>query len=171
MTSKIFNSLGITLDKLLLIAITALAIAIFFMPPAYAGGVIKFYDGDNLVIVQGGIKTKVRLACVDAPELKQATGQQSRNALKALMKDSEIQLNIISKDRYGRLIAEVIADGINVNQTLVQLGQAHFDNQHRKGCDGYATLEKQAQAQHLGIWKDGIKNVVLPSQFRQREHF
>lgn len=164
--------------KFLLVLIFAL-INLAFMQSAQASGfdgfAVKFYDGDNITIVQSGIKTKVRLACIDAPELKQKSGQSSRKVLKSLVADKRFRLNVLAKDRFGRLIAEIFVSdnydnySINVNKILVEQGHAHFYNPSSKGCEGYASAEQVAQAQHLGIWQDGDR-IELPSEFRRENY-
>jgi len=165
--------------EFLLIFIFALT-NLAFMQSAQASGfegfAVKFYDGDNITIVQSGIKTKVRLACIDAPELKQKSGQSSRKVLKSLVAGKRFRLNVLTKDRFGRLIAEVfITDkhsdkySYNVNKALVEQGHAHFYNPSSKGCEGYASAEQVAQAQHLGIWQDGDR-IELPSEFRRENY-
>lgn len=151
---------------LLSLTLTLITLAnLTFMPP----GVVKFYDGDNLTIIQGGIKTKVRLACIDAPELKQANGQSSRKILKSLITGKRFKLNILSRDRFGRLIAEVFIGKINVNKMLVEQGNAHFYNPSGKGCEEYSEAERRAKTGHLGVWKNG-EDVESPSEFRRENH-
>ncbi|CAN1208981.1 hypothetical protein TUMEXPCC7403_02075 [Tumidithrix helvetica PCC 7403] len=133
-----------------------------------ARSILQFYDGDNMTIVQSGIKTKIRLACIDAPELQQPLGDRARKTLKTLVGDLPIALHVFKRDRFGRLIAEVYADGENINKLLVAQGQAHFDREQIKDCSAYEAIEQQAKDKHMGIWEHGT-DVQLPSQFR-REH-
>jgi endonuclease YncB( thermonuclease family) len=51
------------------------------------------HDGDTFRAVAGGEEIKVRLSCVDAPELKQAHGQASRDYLRKLLGDILLQPN------------------------------------------------------------------------------
>ncbi|MEE3715521.1 thermonuclease family protein [Tumidithrix elongata RA019] len=131
-----------------------------------ARSIVQFYDGDNMTIVQSGIKTKIRLACIDAPELQQPLGDRARKTLKSLVGDLPIALHVFKRDRLGRLIAEVYADGENVNKLLVAQGQAHFDREQIKDCGDYEAIEQQAKDSHVGIWEHGA-DVQLPSQFRR----
>jgi micrococcal nuclease len=137
--------------------------------PVQASRVVKFYDGDNMIVIQGGIKTKVSLACIDAPELKQAFGQRARKSLKAMVGDSDFSLRVLTKDRFGRLVAEVFARDLNVNKALIEQGLAHFHSSYKNGCEGYAEAERQAQMSHLGMWRDGDR-IELPNQFRRTNY-
>lgn len=153
-----------------LIAIAiALVNLIWLVQPVQASRAVKFYDGDNITVIQGGIKTKVSLACIDAPELKQAFGNKARKALKSMVDDSDFSLRVFAKDRFGRLVAEVFANDLNVNKALVEQGLAHFYSSYKNGCEGYAEAERQAQLKHLGMWRDGA-DIELPNQFRRTNY-
>lgn len=143
-----------------------LAVNLSFAMPAWAFNTVKFYDGDNITIIHGGIKAQVHLACIDAPELKQTKGQAARKALKALIGDQPFELNILGRDRIGRFMAEVISDRGNVNRLMVSQGYAEVYNPSGKGCEGYDLAQQQAQRQHLGIWAKGL-NIKSPQEFRR----
>ncbi|WP_368732194.1 thermonuclease family protein, partial [Microcystis aeruginosa] len=71
----------------------------------------------------------MRLACIDAPELKQPFGKASRDHLRAIIKDRPVKIDRINTDRFGRTIAILyISDGVNGAQCnryklhLAQLG-------------------------------------------------
>ncbi len=151
--------------KFLTVFLVAIACWLSFSPEAQANYRVNFYDGDNLILIQGGIKTKVSLACIDAPELKQPGGQVARTALKSLVDRGQISLRIVNKDRFGRLSAEIFAGGKNVNQTLLEAGYVHFNGQWKE-CDRYQDLELIAKQQQLGILHDQ-KKAESPAKFRQ----
>jgi micrococcal nuclease len=155
--------------RILLIIIIGLINLIWITQPVQASRVVKFYDGDNMTVIQGGIKTKVTLACIDAPELKQAFGQSARKSLKAMVGDSDFSLRVFAKDRFGRLVAEVFAHDLNVNKALIDQGLAHFHSSYKNGCEGYAEAEHQAQIKHLGMWRNGT-DIELPNQFRKTNY-
>lgn len=152
-----------------LTVLIAIANLVIFVQPVQAMTRIQFYDGDNITVAQNGIKTKVHLACIDAPELAQKQGEEARKVLQNLVEDSYFQLKVLGKDRLGRLIAEIFSDRLNVNKAMVELGYAHYSPQYPKECVGYDTLAAQAKAKHLGIWQDGA-DVQLPSQFRKNNY-
>ena len=122
---------------------------------AGAATVLSIGDGDTISVLEGGLKLKVRLACIDAPETAQTPfGLASRNQLKALLPlGSTVSLRVQAVDRYGRRVAEVIGRGI-VNLAMVKSGQAFVYRQYLGRCDrgAYLAAERQAQAQRLGVW-------------------
>jgi endonuclease YncB( thermonuclease family) len=136
-------------------------------PAVAAFRIVQVYDGDNLAIVQGGIKTKVQLACIAAPELAQPFGKDARKRLQRLINSQDISLRVVRKDRLGRYIAEVFSQGQNVNQVLVAEGLAQYDLIQAKDCAAYAQLENNAHQAHRGIWQ-GQNLPQSPKEFRQQ---
>ena len=127
---------------------------------------VKVFDGDNITLVDRGIKTKVHLACIDAPELLQDEGQHARKVLQNILDDEEVYVRVFKKDKFGRYTGEVLAGGQNANKVMVSLGLAHYDRLQEKDCQGYAEIEAKAQSEHLGVWVNGT-DVMSPSQFRR----
>ncbi len=74
-----------------------------------SASVVSVGDGDTLRIRQSGQVTTIRLSCVDAPERAQSPwGQQSTSRLKQLLPPgTAVQIRTITRDRYGRTVAEL----------------------------------------------------------------
>src|SRR5689334_7590705 len=89
-----------------------------------SGRVVSIHDGDTLTVVSAGQQMKVRLADIDAPELKQAFGSRSRQSLAKLCFNKPVRLDAGGKDRYGRTIATIYCDGMNANAEQVRGGMA-----------------------------------------------
>ncbi len=159
------------LPKLLLIVIANLACLAIAIQPVWAqfGAVpmrVKVFDGDNITLVDRGIKNKIHLACIDAPELLQSEGEHARKVLQNILADEEIYVRVFKKDKFGRYYGEVIAGGQNANKLMLSLGLAHYDPLQEKDCQGYAELETKAQSDRVGIWANGT-DIMTPSQFRR----
>lgn len=74
--------------------------------PVYT--VRRVIDGDTLEIVDaGGIRTRVRLRSVDAPERGKPGFEAARDALAAELLGRRVLVTPHARDRYGRLIADV----------------------------------------------------------------
>lgn len=119
--------------------------------------VLSIGDGDTLRVLQSdGQPLTVRLACIDAPETAQSPwGQQARAYLQQRLPiGREVSLEVKTTDRYGRTVAEVIAD-ININLVLVEDGLAFVDRQYLDGCDAgdYLEAEYRASRRRHGIWQ------------------
>jgi len=118
--------------------------------------VVSVGDGDTIRVRMNGKPITVRLACIDAPETAQSPyGLQARNYLRQrLPLGSTVTLEQKTTDRYGRLVAEVIA-GININLVLVEDGQAFAYRQYLGGCNAqeYLDAEHRASRRRFGLWQ------------------
>ncbi len=116
--------------------------------------VTSVYDGDTMTVQCPSGSTRIRLYCIDAPEMEQSPwGELARDALRNLAPlGSNISYNQVDIDQYGRIVAEVFNHtGINLNQTQVQTGQTAVYDYF---CDKaeYDTLQATAKNQAIGIW-------------------
>ncbi len=97
---------------------------------------IDVYDGDTItVIIDFGFKltqeVKIRLARIDAPELRGSTkeaGKKSRDILREMILNESIVLSTQKKQKgkYGRIVAEVYYQGSNLNNWLVRQEYAKY---------------------------------------------
>lgn len=69
--------------------------------------VIRVIDGDTIVVNVENQETKVRLAAIDAPEMKQPGGEESKQWLQKQIGDKDIYLKIVDTDQYGREVAYI----------------------------------------------------------------
>lgn len=113
-------------------------------------------DGDSFTVLQGKKRIKVRLACIDAPEISQSPfGLNSKHALQTLLPiGSQVALRTLVIDRYGRNVAEVINWTVNIGQRLVQRGHAFVYWKCISRCDRqiYARVETNARLKGEGVW-------------------
>ena len=84
------------------------------------------YDGDTCRTTAG---EKIRLACIDTPELRGSRAnpvpaRAARDYLRSLVVGRTVGIRRITRDRYGRTVAELFVDGSNVQQQLVAAGHA-----------------------------------------------
>jgi len=79
------------------------------LPQSERRQVLSVHDGDTITVNSGWGKEKIRLCGVDAPELSQPLGTQSRDKLRSLIAaaGNQVELMPVAKDRYGRTVAEV----------------------------------------------------------------
>ena len=99
------------------------------------------------------IARRLRLAQIDAPEKTQAFGRRSEQSLRELVGKRDVQVTWRALDRYGRPIAQVTVDGLDVNAEQVRRGFAWVYRKHSKDAV-LIRLEQQAQADGLGLWAD-----------------
>jgi endonuclease YncB( thermonuclease family) len=87
------------------------------------------HDGDTCTLVCGRYtdtprRVKVRLHCIDAPELAQAPwGRWSAEALRWYVPvGSVVDLEAVTTDRYGRIVGVLFARDVRVNVEMVRQG-------------------------------------------------
>lgn len=136
-----------------------LALSLGAAPPAektITGHVTKIYDGDTVTIeTNAGDKLRVRLADLDAPELKQNHGLEARDALKALLADDAGAVTVTYRtlDKYGRALGTILAGDVNANLAQVRDGHAWAWRERGKPTNTEAAaLEATAKVEKRGLW-------------------
>ena len=116
------------------------------------------HDGDTCTPVCGQStdtprRVKVRLHCIDAPEMAQAPwGRWSAEALRWYVPaGSVVDLEAVTTDRYGRIVGVLLARGVRVNVEMVRQG---FAAVYERYCADpvYYDARELAQGMRLGIW-------------------
>ena len=99
---------------------------VFFLLNLHADSyfVTKVIDGDTIEVRQEKRNYKVRLSEIDAPEINQRFGTESKNFLASLVLNEEIELIYITEDRYGRIVAKIYKDNKDINRSMVRNGLA-----------------------------------------------
>ena len=125
--------------------LTAIAAVLAFVAAA---------DGDTLTVRDGNEHLKVRLAEVDAPERTQPFSQVSRKNLDTLCRNRPVEIEKVDTDRYGRTVAHVRCDGVNVNWRQVEDGLAWCYPRYLKHPAECLPLEKAARDARKGLWSE-----------------
>jgi micrococcal nuclease len=138
--------------------------------------VAQVYDGDTIQ-VENGIKSEsVRLCGIDAPELNQPLGVESRDKLRSLLAASgnSVQVYMIGIDQYNRQVGEVfvfVPGGEKfINEEMVHAGMAYHYQKFSQLCPNKIAIangEILAKNQHLGVWS-GVA-YKLPWEYRQEK--
>jgi len=114
--------------------ITALAIAA--CPPPPAERVTCVVDGDTVWIA----REKIRIADIDAPEMKgkcpaeSARARQARDRLVALLREGGVTIARQGQDRYGRTLAHLANHQGGIGAQLVSEGLARRWGDRRGWC-------------------------------------
>ena len=139
--------------------------------PEYEVVAGSVHDGDTLrVRSPKGEVLKVRFACVDAPELKQPLGQESRNYLRSMINEAgnKVKIQIVDVDRYGRSVAELWTKSGLLQSRMAGAGMAFAYDQYSKNCphwDAVKSSEKGAMEFKLGVWRS--PNFERPWNYRK----
>jgi endonuclease YncB( thermonuclease family) len=72
--------------------------------------------------VHKGKTERIRLADIDTPEKDQPWGREATTALRKWSLSKPARLEVVDKDRYGRLIATLWVNDVNINRGLVREG-------------------------------------------------
>lgn len=128
------------------------------------------HDGDTLRVSSKGEVLKVRFACIDAPELKQPLGQESRNYLRSMINEAggKVKVKVINTDRYGRSVAEIWTKSGLLQSRMTGAGMAFAYDQYSKDCpnwDAVKSSEKGAMEFKLGVWRS--PNFERPWNYRK----
>ncbi|WP_427501711.1 thermonuclease family protein (plasmid) [Methylomonas sp. MED-D] len=127
-----------------------------------AGVVLGVHDGDTLTLQTDDRQTlKVRLANIDAPELKQMYGEAARLGLANTVYQRRVTVD--HTDRYGRLIGHVDLEGQDVNLAQVAKGGAWAYRQYTSD-PVFHQAERDARNQRRGLWQD--QNPMAPWDYR-----
>ena len=104
---------------------------------ALASAVIaSCYDGDTCTTTTG---ERVRLACIDTPEIvvkraEPVPARAARDHLRGLVVGKKVGIRRITKDRYGRTVAELFAGETNVQREMVAIGHAEIVWRYAHQC-------------------------------------
>ncbi len=78
--------------------------------------VTKIIDGDTFETASR--KNPVRLANVDAPEKGQRGSAKTKEALSRMIEGEEVRIDTVSRDKYGRAVANVYLGRESVNKKM-----------------------------------------------------
>lgn len=134
------------------------------------------HDGDTIRVKCQGKQVKVRFACIDAPELAQPMGQESRDYLRSLLNDANNQVKIqpITTDKYGRTVAQlwrtVSAGDELVQSRMASAGMAYPYERYSSDCPDWEAVTlaaSRAQSEHTGIYSQDLEK---PWDYRHSKH-
>ena len=129
--------------RLLILSVATLGFFISAFSAVFAsdftGLVVSVLDGDTIEVLHDQHPERIRLNGIDCPEKGQAYGKRAKQAASELVFGKQVTLQTFGQDKHGRAIADVVlADGTNVNHTLVKDGWCWW---YRKYAPGDTVLE------------------------------
>jgi micrococcal nuclease len=105
----------------------------YYVPKITRGRVIKVYDGDTITVAshipecnKKTYKFSIRLRGIDSPEIRSSSVFEKQNAM--LSRDSlhekihnkYIDIKNVTTEKYGRLLADIYINGVNINEWMVE---------------------------------------------------
>ncbi len=122
-------------------------------------------DGDTVTCLDTeGRRVRVRLVGIDAPELDQPTGRESRAALVAKLAGGLVQVEGDARDQHGRLLGTLRLDDRDLNREMVAEGWAWAFTGFAEDSDLIAA-ESAARRARRGVWAD--PQPLPPRQWRE----
>lgn len=137
---------------------------------------IKVIDGDTIIVKSKGNKLKIRIAYIDAPELKQKSldgvpvGEMAKHFLNNEIINKKVKIKLVEKDFFGRWVGLIYLDEKIINIELVKKGfaiiypEAKFVS--KKHISEILQAYYLAKLRGVGIWK--TTGILNPKFFRKK---
>lgn len=136
---------------------------------AIEGKVIAITDGDTLRVVDHkNIQHKIRLAEIDTPEKGQPYGQKAKGALSDLVFGKMVSVDVVTTDKYGRLVGHIYLNDLHINKEMVRLGAAWAYRQYLKD-KSFLDIEEEARGAKRGLWALSEAKNVPPWEWRKQQ--
>jgi micrococcal nuclease len=128
--------------------------------------VISVTDGDTLTARIEGVARKVRIAAIDAPEIKQPFGVQSKQTLVNLCAGKSAEVTGDKLDKYSRVIASVSCNGTDVGTHMVKNGMAMVYDRYVNGHQYLYAHQNAAKNGKRGMWSG---SPIKPWEWRRNK--
>lgn len=153
------------MKRILTVLLTLLLGVVVASAQKFSVRVVGISDGDTFTVInQDKLQLKIRIYGIDAPEKGQDFGSKAKQAISDLIMGKDIQIDVQSRDSWGRLISYVYtSDGRDVSLLMLQEGMAwHFVKYD--DTEEYVQAEKRARAKKKGLWSQS--NPTAPWDYR-----
>lgn len=133
------------------------------------------HDGDTLRVNCQGTQLKIRFACIDAPELAQPMGTESRDYLRSLLSETgdKVKVQPITTDKYGRTVAQLwrtaSAGDELIQSRMASAGMAYPYERYKSDCPDWSAVtssSSRAESKHTGIYS---QNLEKPWDYRKNK--
>jgi len=102
----------------------------------FTATVVKVHDGDTITLSVDfrDFNFPLRFSNTNAPELNEKGGHEAKDKLKSMIEGEEVNILINPDNRvekWGRLLGEVMFQGLNLNDLMINLGfSTSFENRN-----------------------------------------
>lgn len=123
----------------------------------WEGVVTRVLDGDSFRIRRGQQLVTIRLYGIDSPEYGQACWREAKDGAAALLLRKQVNVEPVTTDRYGRIVALVGFRGQLINAEMVGRGLAWVYRHYctaQPVCRRLESLEEIARSERRGIWRE-----------------
>ena len=127
--------------------------------------ILRVIDGDTVSAESRGTEIKIRLSEIDAPEMGQPFGTNSKKCLSELIREnSGLKFKSDGQDGYGRSLGWLMTDQINLYYERVKRGCAWVYDRYVIDKTIYG-FQNGARLKKLGLWRS--QNPVKPWIWRR----
>ncbi len=130
----------------------------------FSARVIAVLDGDTVLVKRANGLVKIRMAEIDAPEKAQTFGETSKNSLSGMVLGKQVKVVSQAVDQYGRMVAHLSVDGLDVNAEQIRRGMA-WEYSHFHGNKELVALQEEARREPRGLW--ALSDPLPPSEWRK----
>ncbi|CAN1499190.1 COG1525 Micrococcal nuclease (thermonuclease) homologs [Burkholderiaceae bacterium] len=133
----------------------------------FAARVVTVSDGDTVWVtpLQSQRRQKLRLQGIDAPERCQPGGEASTRALRELLLNQTVEVEVSGHDDYQRGLARIRYQGKDVGAFMVSQGHA-WSYRFKSDPGPYVREETAARQARLGVFAQARPE--RPYDFRRR---
>ena len=136
----------------------------------YEARVVRVVDGDTFYAEVNGRTIKVRILGIDAPELKAEGnkpheygeitnltclaewGRKAKSYLRERIEGKTVLIEIVGRDKYGRFLAYVYHDSVDLAEEMLKLGYARVFVSDFEKLEEYLEYQSFAVERKLGLW-------------------
>jgi endonuclease YncB( thermonuclease family) len=135
----------------------------------FTGKCIGVSDGDNIIVLNGGQRVRVRLYGIDCPEAGQPFGTNAKQFTAGLTLGRIVSVSGKGVDSSGRVLGWVRVGKRDVNSELVKNGLAWWYRASAPTERSFARLQQGAILANRGLWSS--PSVQAPWEFRRQQQF
>jgi micrococcal nuclease len=127
------------------------------------GTVVRVVDGDTILVQLADRVEKVRYIGVDSPEIHHPVkgaepgGREAATVNRGLVEGRRVrlELDVRTRDRWGRLLAYVWVGDTMINAELIRLGYAHVMTvpPNVRYQELFVKLQREAREAGRGLWR------------------
>jgi micrococcal nuclease len=161
------NEKATMLKKNLILPVILVLLCAPVFAETFTGKCVGVTDGDTITVMKDRMAVKIRLEGIDCPEKGQPFGTRAKKLTSSLAYGKHVTVKTVTVDRYGRIVARVIAEGKDLSVKLVKAGLAwHY--KHFSHDRVLAEAEQEARQKKRGLW--AMPDPVPPWDYRRKNH-
>jgi endonuclease YncB( thermonuclease family) len=133
---------------------------------AFQPRVFRVFDGDRFLVRERGRTMRIQVAGVDAPELDQPHGPESKAILEQMVSGKRVALELTGQTDGDYQVARVRWGDFDIGAELVRVGAAWAAPPDGPADAAMADLETAARDARRGLWS--LPAPVPPREWRAR---